>query len=471
MNTQQGDTVFAAQILTNISKNFEFESSFARSISYSLDEVWYRKAEDVCKSSLITPIKFPPWGHYYFISFPLGLLLRFINIYWFIAFLQSLIYSSVLLFVYLLARNYKINIFNSILLVLISIQHPLWIQGLYGQFYFNRFFLLFCSLVILLLSKIKLNYFLITIFSLFAISSNEIYGITLFMISIVYFILFKRDKKIFAMGLFTFVISLIFVILIKHYAQATSTQNSVVNIMFSGGLLGVLNNVISVIFTTESRIFLVVNFIFSGFVVFFRPKLFLAWIFFLIPNLLVYVGKNSWSTHYHISYFIPTLWLMVYSVSLTKYKSAILSCCLFGYFVILSGYKIPDYVFGKPRFIVDKLIEDYNLINLKKFDYLNKFNRLQSAVKLNDKISVPEAIAYPYLHHEIYYYPVEIDVVDRVVMLFDRTKQGDKRFSSINYGQQDVNLDDCILARMRNNKFNLDNPQIIDDVAIIGKKI
>ncbi|MFA5828066.1 MAG: hypothetical protein WC841_01705 [Candidatus Shapirobacteria bacterium] len=470
MQSQFGDTTFAAQIMLNISKGLGFESSYARSITYSLNDVWYRSAEYVCGRSLITPKEFPPWGHFYLIAFPLGFLLRFFDIYWFIALTQAIIYSTVLLFVYLAARRYMVDSLNSAILVLIASQHPLWLQGFYGQFYFNRFFLLFCSLTILLLSRKKLNYLLISIFSLLAISSNEIYGISLFMVFLVYLFLFKRDKKILIIGLFSLIISLIMITIIKQTAEPGSTQNSVINNTFSGGIISIVVNLYNVIISRSSGIFILVNIIFSGFIILFKPKNFIAWIFFLMPNIMIQIGKLAWSTHYHISYFVPTLWLFVYSVSLIKFKNKVfLTLFLFGYLVFISKFNVDNYKIGESSYVFDKIYKSYETLYLSRKGIIDKFMKFQSSVGINDMISLPEALAYPFLKQEIFYYPVELDGVDKVIMLFDKNKIGDARFYSINYGQQAENWDTCILARMRKNNFDLDNPQVIENVAVIGK--
>lgn len=470
MLSQYGDTTFAAQIMLNIKKNLNFDSSYARSISYSLDEVWYRDAKYVCESKLVTPTKFPPWGHYYFIAFPLGILLNFVDIYWFLALSQALIYLSVLLFVYVLARKLNLNIINSFLLVLISMQNPLWIQGLYGQFYFNRFFLIFCSLVIILLSNKKLNYFLIVAFSLLAISSNEIYGISLFMVFIVYMYLHGFGKKLSLMAILSLVTSMTLISIINHSAQSSSTQNGLINHMFSGGLTVIINNFIRVIFTEQSGKFLLVNFIFGGFIIIFKPKLFLAWLFFLMPNLMVFIGKLGWSTHYHISYFVPNLWLLVYCVSLIKFRNKLfLSILLFIYLISISRFSVDNYKFGLPSFALDRLISDSESFDANKDIILNRTYQLQSSVDKTDSISMPEGLSFLFLEHEIFYYPVELDNVDKVMLIFDKNKIGDARYYSINYGQQADDLDICILARMRKNNFDLDNPKIIENIAIISK--
>lgn len=471
MYSQNGDTTFASQIILNISKDFNFDSSYARSINYSFKDVWYKDAGYVCSSVLVTPEKYPPWSHFYFIAYPLGLLLKFFDIYWFIAFSHAIIYSSVLLFVYAIARKFRINFINSALLVLIAAQHPLWLNGMYGQFYFNRFFLLFCCMVIFLLMNKKINYLLIAVFSFFAISTNEIYGVSLFMVFIAYLFLFRYDKKILIFSICSLLISIILICIIQWTAEPNLTQNSSFHSIFSGSLLTIIVNLYKKITSYQSSIFLLVNFVFGGLFILFRPKLILVWLFFLLPNLVIDVGKLGWATHYHISYFVLILWLMVYGLSLINLKNkTYITLFLIIYLFFISRFNVDNYKFNESEFILSKIYDDYKSIVLNKKDILEKFNRLQSSVDINDKISTPEALSYPFLKNKISYYPMDIDGVDKVILFFDKSKSGDNRFYSINYGQQDDKLDICILKRMRNNNFNLDNPNILGDFVIIEKK-
>ncbi|MBU3935158.1 hypothetical protein KJ909_00635, partial [Patescibacteria group bacterium] len=410
IQAQYGDSTFAAQMLINIGKNFKYETSFGRSIEYGFTHIFYKSAEFVCSSPLASPAKFFPWGHYYLIASLLGLLTRFFDIYWYMAFLHALIFSFILLFVYVTARKFKVNVLNSTILVLIASQHPIWSWGLYGQFYFNRFFMLFGGLLIWLLSSKKLNYFWITVFSLLALASNEIYGISLLMIMIVYSFIFKRDKKLFLLGMVCFSISVFLITKIHQSGLDALTQNSVINGTLSGGLFNIIKNISKVVFTENSGKFMLVNLVFGGFIVLLKPKVFLAWLFLLMPNLMVYVGKLTWSTHYHNSYFVPCLWLLIYVVANIRLKRKwFLTLGLLVFLMAISRFKVESYKMGKSVLALDKTYEDLRSIYLNKNNILFRFNGLRSQVAEGDKISLPEAVAYNFLDHEISYYPMDID--------------------------------------------------------------
>lgn len=74
---QYGDTTFASQVIYNFRDSSKFNTSFGDSTVYSVKNIWYKPAEYVCNSSLITPLSGYPWFHYYLIAPILGIISRF----------------------------------------------------------------------------------------------------------------------------------------------------------------------------------------------------------------------------------------------------------------------------------------------------------------------------------------------------------------------------------------------------------
>lgn len=466
---QYGDSTFASQLVYNFRDSLKFETSFSDSTVYSVKNIWYKPAEYVCSSPLVTAKEYP-WFHYYLIAPLLGLVSKFFDIYVFMAFLMALIYASVLLFVYALARKLKIEIIPSLLLVLITTQQPLWSMGLYGQFYFNRLFYIFCGMLLYLLLSKKKNYWLILLFSLLAIATNEVNAIALAMVLVVYGLFVKFDKKILGLSLFSFLMGVLLIFLVQKNIGGGTTQTGVINQIFSGGISGFFNNVKGLILEKNSEIFLLVNFIFGGFLLI-KSRLFFGWIFLLTPNLLSYVGKLGWSTHYHTTYFIPVLFLYIYQISKIKFKNKyFLPILLSIYFVVLTCFDYLNIKFTKPSIVVKNIINDLRVTYKNREEILGKIYKLKETISDSDRISLPESIAYPFLKNNISYYPMDIDKADKVILYYDDKKDGNSRFYSINYGHQAENLDDCILKRMNKNGFDLKNPIIIGNLAIISKK-
>jgi len=466
---QYGDTTFAAQIIYNFRNSTNFKTSFGESTLYSIQNIWYKSAKFVCANPLVSPVGYL-WFHYYLIAPLLGLVASFFDIYVFMAFLMAFIYSSVLLFVYLIARKLKIEIIPSLLLVLICTQEPLWSMGLYGQFYFNRLFYVFCSMVIYLLLDKKKNYWLIAIFSLLAASTNEVNAIALSMVLVVYALFIKFDKKLLGISLGTFLLGAVLIFLIQKNVGINTTQTGVVNQMFSNGLIGFYHNVKKLLLEESSGTLILVNFVFGGFLLI-RSRYIWAWIFFLLPNLLSYVGKLGWSTHYHTTYFIPVLFLYIYQLSKFKFKNKyLLPALLLVYFIFLTCFDYLNIKISKPSVALRRILNELIVTYKNKEIITNKINRLREVVGSGDKISLPESISYPFLKNSISYYPVNIDSVDKVILYYDNKKVGTKAFYSINYGQQAKDLDECILERMKKNGFDLEKAVIVGDLVIISKK-
>gem|GEM_PF-1986728 len=470
MQSQYGDTTFAAQLLMNVGKNLKYESSFAKSLAYVFHDVFYKSSKYVCSSSLETTDNFNPWGHFYLIVYFIGWTSRVFDIFATVAFWQAMIYAFVLLFAYLISRRWGLSRLNSWLITLVIWQHPLWRQGLWGQFYYNRFFLLFSGITILLFSKKKINYWLVGISSLLAVLVNEIYGIALAMIYAVSWFLFKKDGKLAIMGLFSFLVGLFLTGMVQKTAEPGLTQNLFFSSMFSGGVTGMARNFWKVAVASETVKFVMVNLVGAGLGVWTNPKLFLSWIFLLLPNILVYVGRLGWSTHYHMSYFIPLIWLFSYSFSRLKMRKLSLSMVLVVILMLTAKFDPEKMDFGKMRLAVIELAETNKSLMKDKGNIKYRFETLRSKIEKGEWVSLPEAIAYNFTDYKISYYPADIDRVDKVVLFYNEKEDGDEKFYSINYGQQDEGLDRCIRERMRKNEFEVESPIIFEKWAIFAKK-
>ncbi|MCL4386196.1 MAG: DUF2079 domain-containing protein [Cyanobacteria bacterium] len=474
---QFGDTTFAGQILSNFRHgNFLITNTFGDSIGYSMENIWYRPASYVCKQPLISTPYHGPWGHYYFIMFALIPLTFLFDIFLLVPALHAFIYTSIIFFVYFFSRERKLNIINSFLLTILITQHPLWELGLFGQFYFNRLFIPLCAFIIFLLSRKKSNYILLFVATILALSTNEIYGIVLFFVFTAFALLFhkKEKSKLIFLTIVSLLYSLIAIIIIQHTVGG-GTQVGFIKHTFSLNLFSTINNLVKNSLSQKTLIFLMVNIGFLGILSFTNLITGLTALIFLLPNIFVSIGgaeKTGWATHYHSGYFIPLIWLSIMGISMLKSKSKylisaiIIMVIIFSMFVnydALSINKIPSI----KLYSLVKTI--YSTYQTKKsiIDYRNK---LRSAVGQGTSISAPEAIAYNLMDHKIYYYPMNIDFVDKVIFRYDPEKKDINRFYSINYGQQDDHLDECIIARMKKDGFDFTNPKVIGGWAVIGRK-
>ncbi len=477
ISSQYGDTTFAAQILENFKRgNFSVSTSFTDSLDLSFKSIWYRSADYVCRQPLTVKPYSGPWGHYYFIMFALTPLTWIFNIYVLIAILQAFIYTSVLFFTFFFARDRKINLFNSILLTLLVTQHPLWQEGLFGQFYFNRLFLPFSAFAIWLMTRKKINYILLSIATILALSVNEIYGISLLLIFFGYGLFFNKKelKKFLILGFISGLFSILSISIIQLTVGPYTTQTGFIKETFSLNILRTLGNFFRNAWSQKAFIYLFVNIIFLGILSFASVQTTLLTLLFLLPNLLVNIGgaeKTGWSTHYHINYFIPLIWVSVIGFSLIKLKNKLILPFMLVLLILISAYINPyNLTFEpKPAFMPEIVIYNFIYFIKQKNILLIYRNKLRDAIGVNSSVSAPEAAVYNLSDHKIYYYPLNIDKVDKVIFRYFPEKKGLEKFSSINYGQQDNNLDKCIRKRMQQNGFDFEHPTIINSWAVIGK--
>jgi hypothetical protein len=475
INTQLADTTFVTQIYLNFKNSLTPNTSMGISLVESMDHIWGLTAEQVCNQTLETRFTSLPWFHYYFIMFLLVPFAKVMNARVLIAVTQAAIFLSVLVFTYYYARKKQFTIPNTILMIVLVSQHPLWHLSLYGQYYFNRFFLIFVGLFIWLLEKKKLSYTGLILTGILAISTNEIYGVAIFSVIISYLWINKiTNKKLLIIAAAFLAYTGIAMYLIQYNLGLDMPQTHFVATSTKSGLSEIFMRLYSDFIGEKTQIFLVINIAFMGILAFFNYRTIFPFILFLLPNLFINIGgaeKTGWSTHYHTSYFIPLIWLSINSlVKLKKYPNA--QTILISIALIATIFINPNNLETNPKpFLAAKdLYSKYRDYKSASTIYLDFRQRLENAVGAGESATLLEPLTYHLYEHEIYYYPHNIDVVDNVILRYDPSKVGLARYSSISYGRQfDPQMDKCILERMQKQGYNLDNPTIVDRWAVIKR--
>lgn len=472
---QAGDTTFATQILYNFRRTLSMKSSLALSIMDSFDHVWYQTAKRVCASSLELQTLKVPWGHFYFVMYLFVPLVKLFDVQIVVATLHAGVYASVLLFTYLLARIKKFSVLNATLFTILVSQHPLWDGGLQGQFYFNRFFLPFSALILLILEqeKWRFRYPLLFTACLLAASTNEIYGISIFMILLSYMWIHRKwNFKMIMMAVFFLAMSVFMLFLIQRIVGKV-TQTSYISSTFGAGVGVAARQFFSNLQDLKTVQFVVVNVLFLGVFTLFDIRLVPPLLFILAPNIFVSIGgaeKTGWSTHYHMSYFVPLIWMGILGLQSlnkrTKLQSAFIVLAIALTFFI---NPLDLSMLQKPNFVLKRWLNKIQYYRVHS-QYERNFRKQLRDVVGDASVSASEAVMYNLYDHDIYYYPVRIDSVDAVILRYDETKFGDERYYSINYGHQDPKLDACIRERMKRTGFDFSNPTIVGGWAVIKKK-
>ena len=219
------------------------------------------------------------------------------------------------------------------------------------------------------------------------------------------------------------------------------------------------------LFKKETMIFVLVNLLSIGIFTLNSKKSFILFLLFLTPNLLVDIGgadKIGWSTHYQLSYFVPIVWVSIVGFSILYKKKKydlltmgiILALC-FNYYVDPYTLKFKKQVVGIQS--INNYFKYYVKNGSSELEYRQK---LRDAIGIGDVVSSPETAVYNLIDREIYYYPINIDTVDKVI--FHYSKLDEKNNLTIdnlytpNWGHQDNLLDSCIIQRMKRNNFDFD---------------
>ena len=316
--THHGDSAFFADLLYRIAIFNDYNASTIFSSAYYFFEYLVKEPEAFCSiESLSNSKKFNMYvsSHLYWIawilSFPIRLGLDPILLS---SFLIVSAYFSLILIIIFIFFKYKVDPFLCVLLILLVIfsWKPI-IEGLYGQFYFDKFFIPLMILFIFTHQNIIFNKKKFLILYTLGILTLSVHERSALMLSgyiianelfnkIQNFRKYNLDKGL----IFFSILSLFyFFIYIKFY------QDSI----YSGNIsFGTAIYYIKEYLTFEKRTFFLVNklvlvcaplFVVS----IFAPKMAIISFGALIPNILFSVGgaeKIGFSTHYH-TYYIPFL--------------------------------------------------------------------------------------------------------------------------------------------------------------------
>jgi len=471
---QYGDSSFAEQILYNFRTSYYTSSSITDSIAQAYSSIWYKSAKEVCSKSLIVQEGRLSIPHLYFISYFLAPLTWLVDIQVLIATLHAVSHLLPVVILMYFARRRGLTWLEASLFGILIIQHPLWVEGLRGQFYFNRLFLPFFALIVYEIHARKHRLGLLLFFTILALSTNEIYGVILSLFFVIsYFLYKKRDKSILVLALISFLYSAFGILFIQKIFPNASTQTGAFSDLFSMGLYGLLPYFERMFLSPGTMKLLLMNFISYGVLLLLKPKFGILALLFFIPNILISVGgaeRTGWSTHYHIGYFVPLIWLSIEAYLYSNSKK-IAKLLLIGTLLISTMFQYETILLKlKPsRFEVYRLIQQMNQFFKDEEKVLDYRNTLLSYVPAGATVSAPEAAMYNLYERKIYLYPMNIDSVDVVILRYYPENSEGKKIVSVNYGHQDENLDECIFERMKKNGFKMEDGVVVGNWIIIKK--
>lgn len=313
----QGDSAFFVDFIFNIAKTNKFESNIFSSFWYHSSYLT-KSSEQYCKDlnlhdlSNITNISMIKYNHAYLIAYPISFLVKIgltaHNV-------SALIFTLNWILIFYCIYNFlkkKIKIILSLFFLFLLINWPPFLYGIYGQYYFDRLFILPMILTIFLYYNFfenNKNYLLIIFLALLTSLIHEraalMMGFFLFFYSLLKtnFKILKNLKIffIFALG----IILIFYYFLYSKFYQISYYENSV-------GLATMVHNFYR-LFIDEEYLNQTIKLLLVSLPFFILSipniRLFIISVISIIPNVLITIGgaeKIGFSTHYH-SFYVPFL--------------------------------------------------------------------------------------------------------------------------------------------------------------------
>ena len=458
-------------------------------------------------------------NHFYFHTYFLAyLFIPFVNIFgsvkFTLEFFNFLSFFGILYFSYLYLLKRKINLVIIVPAIILIIINPIWSEGILGNFYFDRQYILLGFLLILFTVKKDFNPFLFFLFLLISSSIAEktiIYNI-LFLASYLFLFFFEIDNKkkmYITIGIILQVITMYIIFNFILISNAGSDLHY--GVIFSDIIL-----IITKVFSNEVKIYqslylclIILPLLIPGSI--FAKRLTLITILMILPNIFYTVGgaeKIQFDTHYHSLYF-PFLVFTFLSgvVGFVEYLKQIKinqSLIFYPYFFIalLFYASISINIDNKINFKLNKInhLPFYEENNYRKpivteyykyyenrikkgflsdwHPYLGEYERLTNEIKniipedsnilVNDQ-GMPYVIGYKNVNT----YPYMYKNADYLVASYIEDLNGRKipNIMTQNGNEHNIEVSTCIANRLEKEKnFNFDEPILETPfIMIFGK--
>ena len=313
----QGDSAFFVDFIFNIAKTNKFESNIFSSFWYHASYLT-KSSEQYCKDfnlydlSNITNISMIKYNHAYLIAYPISFLVKIgLSAHNVSALIFTLNWILIFYCIYNFLKK-KIKIILSLSFLFLLINWPPFLYGVYGQYYFDRLFILPMILTIFLYYNFfenNKNYLLIIFLALLTSLIHERAALMMGFFLFFYSLLktnFKilKNLKIF----FIFVLGIILIFyyfLYSKFYQISYYESSV-------GLATMVHNFYR-LFIDEEYLNQTIKLLLVSLPFFILSipniRLFIISVISIIPNILITIGgaeKIGFSTHYH-SFYVPFL--------------------------------------------------------------------------------------------------------------------------------------------------------------------
>ncbi len=430
--------------------------------------------------------------HFYLILY---LLVPFVWLFpavWVWAIATSVVFIGMLGLIYWFLRSKSVSVIGSVLFCLLISAHPAWNYSVQWQIYPDRLFMLFGLLLALLVdnNKIRMKWVVLVAVICAMIVEKTALITGMFIIGYVFLYHTRLTKKekvwLLLAGSLIFIVGYLItnIYLENVYYSSFLTIHSFINFF--------PNLIKDPLLVKNLAVFLLFNGIFLLIFGVWEKKASLLAIMVMLPNIVGSIGgaeKMGWSTHYHSIYFPVLVWASAKGyVKLNKYIKErhwiyFSYLVLFGIAIVLwstnpFGWKNLKFNINDVRknaWLQYKNIAQDFLKHRGYYDYLvQRNNSIDDSMLKGTIVSAPEEFWVPIFEgRKVYYYPLGIDSADYVILRVN--KIGDSHMEMSGYlsflgADNAKKADQYLLNRMDKLGYDLSNPKIINNMAIIKRK-
>lgn len=375
----------------------------------------------------------------------------------------------------------------------ITIVHPAWSQSIFGQFYSDRFFMVFAFLYAVLMHEMlyrgrppsRALVSSLFVCGLLASATTERGAIMLGGFSLAYVVLFWRHvrdhrltRPIVAFGLALLAYAVLYLVLFN-------TNDSNIG-QKAGSLIHLPASLRDPKALIQVAYFLTINVLLYGLVALYNWRLALIAFGAMLPNIVIpytEAYQSVFVTHYHSMYFPFLVFASLYGyqaywskmgTAVVRYAALlppiVAGGCLATIeirpggigFASANALTIAPVRMLRPEWYGDTSSEVAIAKQLKAIDV---------AIPRGASVSAPEAL-FPALYrdHFLYYYPIGIDTAQYVALPALSSPDGHAYFGgAIGYQVDAMDLGQCLTRRLRGDGYDLDHAVTIGGIAILKR--
>ena len=409
--------------------------------------------------------------HAYLILYPIAALARVFTVNGVLMALYVLSFTASLFLVYLALRRWGIPVAAAAFFCLLVVSHPAWSEGLRGQFYPDRLFILFGLLLMLTATSRTPRRALLAVSALLCLSIDERAAITAGLFLVAYTCLYWTINRCDRVLRAALGIGLIAYggIAVKYFLPNNIYDGSFLPTSWAD-LIGRFS---MAWFSHDAVIFLIVNASLLLVALFDVRAAVIAFLL-MVPNIIGTLGgaeKVGWSTHYQDEYLPALLWaaMLGYVKAYRTWPQTRYRAALFGgvalIIVALALMNPSDATFSRAN--VDNIFVSWYPRESRAFNTPEAraatawTQQLAQAVPEHSVVTTVEP-AMPFLYHDrtLQLFPIDLDHADYAVMV--TTKTGSHvAYSGITdfWGPEDTAAaTEVVLTRMRRDGYDFEHP-------------